>query len=232
VCKNGAIPDGKVSIDRTRCDNCGACVDACPARALEMFGDYKDVDEVIKVVEEDSNFYSRSGGGITIGGGEPLSQAEYVKRLLEKARSRGIDTAIETCGYCDWRDMEMVCRHVNQIFYDIKSMDSEKHKRRTGVSNRLILENFRKLCEAFPRVPMVVRTPVIPDFNDSVEDIRAIVAYLDTIPGSARYELLPYHRLGEPKYYRIGKLYRLSHIKPLEKDHLDVLNRVAGAVGC
>ena len=230
ACNRGAIAegrDGKIAIDRTRCDSCGACVEVCPAQALARFGEYMSVDQVIHTVEEDSGFYSRSGGGVTIGGGEPLSQAGYVMRLLERARSRGVDTAIETCGWCDWKDMAMVCRHVDQIFYDIKCMDPEKHKRRTGVSNRLILENFRKLCGAFPQVRTVVRTPVIPGFNDTVEDIREIAVFLNTLPGVVQYELLPYHGFGEQKYHRIGKVYRLSHIKPLEKDHLNILKRVA-----
>jgi pyruvate formate lyase activating enzyme len=230
VCKTGAIQkggEGKVTLDRKACSNCGDCVDACPAKALERFGRDMQVADVIRVVEEDSNFYSRSGGGVTLGGGEPLSQADFAARLLKKARTRGIHTAIETSGYCDWADLERVCRHVDQIFFDIKSMDPEMHKHHTGVSNRLILENFRKLCNAFPKTPIVVRTPVIPGFNASVEDIRAIVDYLNGISGTVHYELLPYHGFGEQKYPRIGRLYQLPQIKPPTPALMKTLNRIA-----
>ena len=230
VCKPGAIREtgqGRVTIDRKRCDGCGECVDNCPARAFERFGRYMQVNDVIRVVEEDSSFYSRSGGGMTIGGGEPLSQPGFAVRLLKAARSRGIDAAIETSGYCDWKDMQNVCRNVDQFFIDIKSMDPEKHRRYTGVSNRRILENFQKLCRTFPGTPTVVRTPVVPGFNDEPEDIRAIVAYLNDISLSAAYELLPYHQFGEPKYHRIGKTYQLSHIAPPPSEQMHALKAIA-----
>jgi pyruvate formate lyase activating enzyme len=230
VCESGAIREGgegRVSIDREWCDGCGKCVDICPARAFERFGRYMKVNDIIRVVEEDSSFYSRSGGGVTIGGGEPLSQPDFAVRLLKAARSRGIHAAIETSGYCDWKDMEKVCRNVDQIFIDIKSMDPDKHRRHTGVGNGRILENFHKLCRTFPGIPTVVRTPVIPGFNDEPEDIQAIVAYLNDISLSVEYELLPYHQFGEPKYYRIGKTYRLSHIAPPAREQMHALKAIA-----
>jgi len=230
VCRTGAIQEsdnGKVTIDRKLCTDCGECVDACPARALELFGKYMQVNDVIRIVEEDSGFYARSGGGLTIGGGEPLSQAGLVAELLKRAQSRGIDTAIETSGYCEWNDLEMVCRHVNQVFFDIKSMDSEKHKSDTGVTNRLILENFQKLCNKFPKMSITVRTPVIPEFNDSAKDIGRIVDYLNGISGSAHYELLAYHKFGEPKFCQLGKTYRLSHLELPTKEHMNALKKIA-----
>lgn len=230
VCETGAIQkdgDGKVTIDRNLCNLCGGCVEVCPAKALELFGREMQVAEVVRVVEEDSGFYSRSGGGVTLGGGEPLSQADFAARFLKKAKTRGIHTAIETCGHCDWADLEMVCRYVNQIFFDIKSMDSVKHKRHTGVSNRLILENFYKLCNAFPETPIVVRTPVIPGFNATKEDIREIVDYLNGVSGTVLYELLPYHGFGEQKYLQIGKPYQLSRIKPPTAALMNTLNSIA-----
>ncbi|MCP4757805.1 MAG: glycyl-radical enzyme activating protein [Proteobacteria bacterium] len=234
VCQPEAIEtseEGKVCIERNRCDNCGKCAEACPAQALEMLGDYREVDDVLKVVEEDSTFYSRSGGGLTIGGGEPMSQPEFTIRLLETAGNRGIDTAIETCGHCRWEDLERACRHVNQVFFDVKSMDPEKHKDWTGVSNRLLLENLRKLCRNFPHVEIVVRTPVVPGFNDTEHDIQAIVDFLDTVPGSFRHELLPYHTFGESKYSRIGKRYRMSRVESPKKERIDTLNTIARASG-
>jgi pyruvate formate lyase activating enzyme len=215
--------DGKIEIDRALCDNCGECVEACPSRALEAFGTYVDVEDVIRAVEEDSSFYVRSGGGLTLSGGEPVSQAAFVIRLLQTARGRGIDTALETSGYCNWKDLEGVCAHVNQIFFDIKSMDPVKHRRNVGVENGPILDNFRRLCEAFPDLAVTVRTPVIPDFNDSPEDIRAIADFIDSVAGACPYELLPYHRFGEPKYHQLGKAYPLCDLVPPPDEHMRIL---------
>lgn len=229
ACPRGAVRqvnDGKVEIDRKLCDDCGACVDVCPSRALELFGREMSVDDVIKVVEEDSGFYARSGGGLTLSGGEPLSQAGFVGRLLKAARSRGIDTALETSGYCDWEDLKYACGLVNQVFFDIKSMDSKKHKDAVGVDNGLILENCRRLCEHFLDIPIIVRTPVIPGFNDSPGDIKPIMDFLGAMPGSPQHELLAYHRFGEPKYRQLGKRYPLQGLEPPPEERMTALRKV------
>ncbi len=226
ACKEKAIQkgdDGKAMIERRLCNNCGRCVDDCPSKAMTLFGEYIHVDEALKVVEEDSGFYARSGGGLTIGGGEPLSQANFVARLLQKAQSRGLNTALETSGYCSWKDLEIVCRFANQIFFDIKSMDSYKHKTYTGVTNELILENFQKLCRTFSEISIVVRTPVIPGFSDSIEDIKVIVDFLNEIARPTNYELLPYHGFGEPKYHTLGKKYRYPDLRPPSEEHMNSL---------
>ncbi len=211
VCAVGAIKQGndkdkKILIDRDTCTKCMACADACPAKALEVFGKKYSVDEIIKTVEKDSLFYGRSGGGLTISGGEPLVQAYFTLAILKQARSHRINTAIETCGYGDWTKLAQVCEHLNTLIMDIKCMDPEKHKEFTGVSNELILSNFKKLCQEFPNLPKLIRTPVIPGFNDTEEDIQAIVDFIKDQP-NVQYELLKYHRLGEQKYTYIGKTY-------------------------
>ena len=216
VCPEDSIgqnSEGKIEIDRRSCTDCGDCAGACPAKAFKLFGKYMSVEEVIKVVEEDSSFYARSGGGLTLSGGEPLSQGAFVDRLLQSARDRGIDTAIETTGYCNWKDMEAACRNVNQIFYDIKCVNPEKHEKHTGIDNKLILENFRMLCESFPTTPITVRTPVVPGFNDSMEESGAITELLSALPRSIERELLPYHRFGEPKYGQLGRQYPLEDLE-------------------
>ncbi len=221
--KTGA---GKIEIDRLLCDDCGECVDACPSKALELFGKHMTVDEVISIGEEDSSFYARSGGGLTLSGGEPLSQPTFVVELLKRAQSRGIDTALETSGLCAWEDLEAACHHTNEVFYDIKSVNPHKHRSHAGVGNAVILENFQKLCAAFPDLPITVRTPVIPGFNDSPEDIREIALFLKKASASVTYELLAYHRFGEPKYGQLGKAYALEHIEPPGKEHMERLRRV------
>jgi pyruvate formate lyase activating enzyme len=235
VCEVGAVgfrQDGKAEINREVCTHCGKCVEACPSKALELFGTSMDVEEVIRIVEEDSSFYARSGGGLTLSGGEPVSQAEFVHDLLKTARARGIDTALETSGICKWEDLERLCRHVNQVFYDIKILDGQRHEEATGVGNERILENLRRLCEAFPGLAVIVRTPVVPGFNDSPEHIRAIADFLDGLSGSVGYELLPYHRFGEAKYDQLGKACPLQGLVPPSKEQMEDLRQIIRRKSC
>ena len=230
VCLEGAISrgeDGTVTIDRARCDGCGDCTYVCPSEALETSGDWVEVEEILRIVEEDDAFYARSGGGLTLSGGEPLAQGSFVRALLRAARDRGIDTAVETSGLCNWKTMKDVAPLTDRMFFDIKCLDPEKHERVTGVSNAKILDNFRKLRAELPEVDVVVRTPVIPGVNDTKRDIRAIAEFVTDAGGASSYELLPYHRFGEPKYDKLGKHYRLSHLDPPTDARMAELRQVA-----
>jgi pyruvate formate lyase activating enzyme len=215
-----ASEDGKISIDRVTCDG-------CPAQALEVIGRRVSVDDVLRIVEEDDAFYARSGGGLTVSGGEPLAQGAFVRALLEAARSRGIDTAIETCGLCSWKTLSEVAPLADRIFFDVKCLDADEHERVTGVSNRIILENFRRLRTEFPDVTVIVRTAVIPGINDSEAEIVAIARFIDDAGGASFYELLPYHGLGEPKYVKLGKAYRLGGVEPPSAEHMKRLEAIA-----
>ena len=223
----GVRDDGRVVVDRSRCDGCGDCAYVCPSRALEVSGRWVTVAEVIRTVEEDDAFYARSGGGLTVSGGEPLAQGAFVRSLLGAARGRGINTAVETSGLCSWKTLREVAPLAHTIYFDIKCLDPEKHERGTGVSNERILENFRKLRTELPEVEVIVRTPVIPGFNDSKDDIAAISAFIESAGGAASYELLAYHGFGEPKYTKLGQHYQLSHLAPLAPEHMQELKAVA-----
>ena len=230
VCLEHAITkgeNGELSIDRSHCDGCGDCAYVCPSKALEVSGEWVSVGEVLSIVEEDDAFYARSGGGLTVSGGEPLAQGAFVRALLEAARSRGIDTAIETSGLCNWKTMRDVAPLADRIYFDIKCLDPEKHEQVTGVSNRKILENFQRLRAGFAEVDVVVRTPIIPGVNDSEDDIQAIAEFVDQAGGASAYELLPYHGFGEPKYAKVGKHYPLSHLKPPSDERIRALQRTA-----
>jgi len=228
-CRQNAISfgdDGKIIINRKLCDNCGDCADVCPSQALEMLGTYLTVEEVIAAVEEDSSFYVRSGGGLTLSGGEPLSQAEFAAALLKTAKSRGLNTAMETSGICSWDAIEAAGPYVDQMFYDIKSMDPEKHGKVTGIPNNVILENFQQLCRTFPEMAITVRTPVIPGVNDSVADIEAISRFIKSTGKALQYELLPYHRFGESKYHKLGKTFQMKGVDPPSKAHIKRIEEI------
>ncbi|MBZ4688426.1 MAG: glycyl-radical enzyme activating protein family [Clostridiales bacterium] len=236
VCSTKAIktstPDTStpsIVINRDLCDNCGKCVMVCPAKAVTIFGEMMSVEDVLRVVQEE-NVSWRSSGGITVSGGELLLQSEFVHELLKECKKRGIDTAIETSGYGCWNDLEKICRYSNLIFYDIKCMDPDKHKKYTGVRNELILDNLEKIAAHFPQTPVIVRTPIIPEFNNSLEDIKAIIEFLTKIQNLKDYELLGYHAFGEPKYRQLGRKYQLEQLTPPKKEYISELNQKARAL--
>jgi pyruvate formate lyase activating enzyme len=215
ACAVGAISNadaGKISINRELCNNCLACSGACPAEALHTFGNQMSVQEVIKAVEADSAFYTRSGGGLTVSGGEPLMQSEFTVALLKEAKKHRINVTIETSGYAEWSKLEEVAQLLKLIIFDIKHIDEEKHREFTGVSNALILNNFKMLRETFPELEILVRTPVIPGFNDSEEELSKIIGFIKDLP-NVKYEILPYHPLGQSKYGFLGRDFPMGDVK-------------------
>lgn len=203
---------GKVALSRGDCSLCMECLNACPSKALHAFGKEMSVGEILDQVEADALFYSRSAGGMTISGGEPLSQAAFAVELLKEAKKRRINAAIETCGHGRWEDLKEIAGYLKVVLFDIKSMDDHKHREFTGVSNSLILENFQKLVEEFPALQVIVRVPVIPGLNDSEEELGQILDFIKNIPGIF-CELLPYHRMGQSKYEFLGRDYPMGTVK-------------------
>ena len=221
VCTAGAIRSGeenRVAIDRQVCSECLLCTQACPSLALNVYGQTMTVAQVIGSVEEDSVFYSRSGGGLTLGGGEPMHQAEFSAALLREAKRRRINTAMESCGFCSWEALESVCGDLDTLLYDLKCMDPEKHREFTGVSNELILENLARVRETFPALPIWVRTPIVPGFNDRAEDIRPILEHIQGMENVC-FEALDYHRMGRPKYEYLGREFPMGDRK-LEEENM------------
>lgn len=202
-----------LNIDCTHCNECEtlACSKACPAGSIITYGQTRTVEDVLNAVAQDAIFYTRSGGGMTISGGEPLFQKDFAIALLREARRRRIKTAIETCGCYEWERLEEAAPYLNYVLYDVKHTDSEKHKWATGVGNELILSNLKKLLETFPELPVQVRTPVIPGFNDDEETARSIGKLLMGY-ANVTYEALPYHRLGTQKYAFLGREYPMGEV--------------------
>lgn len=187
-------------------------VKCCPSEAISLRGKEYSIDELLDIVSQDEVFYTQGKGGLTVSGGEPLCQGDFLTELLKEAKKRHIHTAIETCGYGDYEVLKNAAKYLDYIMYDIKSMDEEKHRAFTGKSNHRILKNFEQLCKDYPELPKKVRTPVIPGFNDSVEDVQKIMDFLKGKAG-VDYEPLPYHRFGAPKYACLGRKYPMGDVR-------------------
>ncbi len=232
ACPNGSITlgeDDKLNIDRTYCPECHMpCAAACPSQGLLVYGKERTVDDVLQVVEQDMAFYARSGGGLTLSGGEPLLQGEFAVALLREARARRIKTAVETCGLVSPDTIREAAPYLNYVLFDIKHMDSAVHEAQTGLSNKRILENFRILAEEFPDLPILARTPVVPGFNDTEEAITAIAEFLKPFE-RVEYEMLPYHRLGTQKYHFLDRPVPMGDVK-LDTALMDRLQAVAKGI--
>lgn len=202
-CHNGAIEivDGSSTFHRDRCIGCGRCAESCYAGARVLTGVVRSAEEVFKEVLADREFY-RNSGGVTISGGEPLVQPEFTQAILERCKREGIHTTIETNLARPWSVVEPILPFVDLFFVDIKLFDDTEHKKWTGVSNKQTLDNLTLLdCH---QKPIVVRTPIIAGLNDQPEPVRAIADWLNRISSVLRYELLPYHPLGNGKYTALG----------------------------
>jgi pyruvate formate lyase activating enzyme len=205
ACQPGArqIVAGRLWVDAGLCQTCGACAAVCVAGAVEVVGKPISVGEAVTAVEADRAFYERSGGGVTVSGGEPLMQAEFAERFLGLCRQRGLHTALDTSGFAPWPALERVARQADLVLFDVKHMDRSAHSRLTGVPNERILGNLRRLVNEGFRV--AVRLPVVVGCNDEDRQFRALGEFLaecDAKPSSV--DLLPYHKLGESKRHRLG----------------------------
>lgn len=195
----------------------------------KIIGRDVSVAEVMETVEKDRAYYRRTGGGLTLSGGESLCQPEFARDLLRAAKERGITTALESMGYADYSVIEAILPHLDQYLLDIKHMDPAKHKEFTGKSNELMLENARRIAQS-GMTELSIRVPVIPGFNDTEEEIRAIAAYTKKLGSVRRMHLLPYHRLGQDKYAGLGREYLMGDVKPPENEKMERLLAAAAEI--
>ena len=186
------------------------------------------VEEVLDIVERDRIYYNRSGGGLTLSGGECLGQIDFTRDLLRGAKERGINTAIESTGFADWAKIEQLIPYLDVYLMDIKHMNSVKHKEFTSQPNEKILENAKKIAQNFNK--LIIRTPIIPTFNDTKEEVRAIARYTKSI-GVNEMHILPYHRLGRDKYYGLNRTYTMEEIEPPSKELMNELLEVVISEG-
>lgn len=205
------------------CNLCNNFTDAtkCPSEALCIKGKWMTVEEVMHEIRKDIPFYKRSNGGVTISGGEPLLQYEFTLELLKQCKEEGISTAIETTGFVDQAILTKVLPYVDLFLYDIKSMDSDIHKRWTGVDNHKILENLKYLAN---QADIMVRTPMIPEVNDKKEDIEAIMNFLKEC-NISKYALLPFHQYGSSKYEGLHLEYEMKHVKMHNEEYANAMKQ-------
>ena len=221
---------GKPVIDRKRCNTCGKCAKVCSKDALKIVGREMTVDDVMTEAEKDRAFYWRSGGGITIGGGEPLAQHKFTTELLEAAQEAYLHTALETSGQAPWNYLKTVLKHVDLLQFDLKHMDPARHRDLTGQSNELIVSNLKRVLSVKAPQDVIIRIPVIPGCNDSVENIRETARFVAEL-GFKQTELVPYHRLGVSKYSQYGMVYPLAEFDPAPQTDLGALRKIVEAFG-
>lgn len=182
------------------------------------------VSEVMKTVMKDSNYYRRSKGGLTLSGGESLCQPDFAYALLKTAKTNGINTAMESMACASYDKIEKLLPYLDTYLMDIKHTNPDKHKEFCGRDNLLMLENARLVAES-GLTKLVVRVPVIPTFNDTVDEIADIARFADKLKGVTRIHLLPYHRLGQDKYAGLNRKYELENILPPENEHMAMLKK-------
>lgn len=195
----------------------------------KIIGEDVTVRRVMETVVKDRPYYRRSGGGLTLSGGESLCQADFAAALLRAAKEEGINTAMESMACAPMETIDKLLPWLDQYLMDIKHTDSGKHKEFTGKGNELMLENARKIAQG-GKTELIIRVPVIPTFNDTEKEIEDIARFSDALPGVKRIHLLPYHRLGQDKYDGLGREYRMKDILPPTAEHMENLKRAVKRV--
>ena len=188
------------------------------------------VGELMPELLADKPFYRRSGGGVTLSGGEILAQPEFARDLLCACKEAGLHTAVESTANAPFDKIEAILPYLDMYLMDIKHMDSAKHKQYTGVDNGLILQNAKRISQS-GQTELIIRTPVVPTFNDTAEEIRAISKFAASLDGVRQHHLLPYHRLGQDKYTGLGRSYSLKDVQPPTQEKMQFLLSVAEESG-
>jgi glycyl-radical enzyme activating protein len=196
------LPDGTHHFARARCRGCGSCQTRCYSNALELCGRWQSVAAVLAEVLKDRPFYENSGGGLTLSGGEPMFQFDFTLELAKKAKQAGLHVCMESSGFAEQEQFQQIMPFVDLFLFDIKTLDSEKHRRFTGHDNTLILNNLRFLDQSGAQLHL--RCPLIPRLNDSPEELSAITALAESLSQVRAIELEPYHPLGTAKAARLG----------------------------
>lgn len=235
ACKNvcpvdGALcfEDGKlVKINRDICTNCMKCYQACPSDAIKAWGKEMTVDECMEIILKDRGYYEKSGGGVTVSGGDPVIQMDFVVELFRRCKEEKIQTCLESTFYAEWSTIEKVLPYTDIIISDIKHMDTNVHRKHTGRENHLILENLKKLADLNKEI--ILRIPVIPSVNDGKDNLEKTADFiLNEMDGKVRtLQLLSFMRLGEEKYQSLGIPYKMENIVVDRKAFTEKVKKMA-----
>lgn len=220
--------DGKlISIDETKCINCLACVNECPSDAIKQWGQIMDVEQCMIEIRKDMGYYQRSGGGVTVSGGEPLVQSDFVLNLFKACHKEGISTCCESSLNVHWKQIANVLPYTDIVIADIKHMDTYIHKKYTGAYNELILENLKKIVEEDK--DLILRIPIIPDVNDDMKNIVATADFIiNELKGRIRtLQLLSFMRLGEEKYESLNMEYKMKDLELNRIEFQSNINEIA-----
>ena len=218
-CMHQAIScrEGEIHIDEALCQGCLNCVSTCLQSALSNEGETKEIEEIVRIALQDKDFYEESGGGITISGGEGMSQPDFLKELVKELKKHNLHLAIETTGYIPKETFHELAPLFDLLLFDVKHYDTNRHFEGTGVHNEQIINNlkwaFHQGLEILPRIP------VIPSFNNSIQDAAGLASLLTEI-GLKKVQLLPFHQFGERKYEMMHKEYAYKNVKALQKEDL------------
>jgi len=204
------------------------CVTSCNVNALQVVGKKIDLTSLMSIIMKDLSIYRHTGGGVTASGGEPTCQAKFVSRLFEECKRNQISTVLDTCGYVGWNILDKVTDNVDLVHYDIKLIDEELHRKYTGVGNKIILQNAKKLSRkaADKGFIIVVRTPIVPGITDSKKNISGIAEFVASEMKTNYIKLLPYHRFGRDTYFALGLDYPLSNLEPPSRKKMEELREL------
>ena len=234
VCPTGALSRGEqgIEVDMARCQRCGACVEECPTTALELVGTPWELGPLVDEVVKDRAYFQRSGGGVTVSGGEPGLQAPFVGAFLARCRALGVHTALDTCGHLEQGTLLRLARQADLVLYDLKLMDPAAHRQHTGHDNQRVLDNLRALV-SLPEPPEIwIRTPLVPGITATAPNLAAIGAFLARVaPAVSRWELCAFNNLCRDKYLRLGAPWVLAHLESMTRAALDRCGAVARRSG-
>jgi len=228
ICETGALTlkNDKINLNNEICSFCGKCVEVCPPEARKIYGDLVDIPYLMNEIKKDYLFYINSGGGVTLGGGEPLIWGDFVSRLSKECKKEKIHVAIETAGLVPWKNINKVLPYCDLILFDLKHMNSTEHEKICGKPNNLILNNLKALSEE-ENIELIIRIPVIPGYNDSDQNITSLAKFVSSLNGRInRVDLLPYFKHHLKKYQYLGRRYPLDDIKVPSEEQLEEIKEI------
>jgi len=237
ICEQGSLMFNEtgLQIDRKKCNGCGRCAEECPSTALHMFGEWWNLEDLFYEINKDKIYYIESNGGITVSGGEPTVQSDFILQFFKKCKDNGISTALDTCGYASKKTYEKLLPYVDLLLLDIKEINNKRHKEFTGVTNDLILENAIWISKEIGKdnKKMWIRTPIIPNFTATEENIKGIgefiVNKLENIP--ERWDLLAFNNLCITKYERLNMDWPLEKYSLISKEEMEHFLQIGKSTG-